>query len=334
MQSDKDYYDELYRSAATQRTDEQTPGRSAARRGMAGARLRGSGRGRGGARPPPTATEKDSALPRVNGYGRQMASSSVSGFDKGGQYPDPTPVLPAKRRRTEMTEMLYGDDFPMKQVSKVPARIADRARSPPLPESQFTAEFSDFEAAGPASFAESDVTVSQAAEGSITQMPETRFYRGEKYTRQQLRGPATAAGLPAFPHHSAPQAPPVVVSALKPAFATSGTVPFISLVCATRCLGPSLRRTRITYGNSRATGSLRASPTPFWNESARLRPSVTYARWPEIVFRHGAATAARSSVTNVKSAYPQRTHELRIIASSGTTVVSMRTLGCEMRRSF
>lgn len=183
-----------------------------------------------------TPAEKDSSLPRVNEYGRQMVSSSVFGLDKGGQYPDPRPLLPAKRRRTEMTEMLYGDDFPMKEVSKVPVQIA--ARLPLPPESQLNTDFSGFDAAGTASSAESEVTDRQTVEGS--HMREMGSTRGEKYTREQLRGPATAAGLPAFPHHTAPQAPPVVVPSLKPVFVASGTVPLIFFVFGIRCSRPSL----------------------------------------------------------------------------------------------
>lgn len=225
MQSDLNYYGDLYRSTANPRAEEPKPERSTARRGTGGARLRGSGRGRGsrGGRMLARATaEGDLKLPRVNEYGRQTASSSASLFDKGGQYPDPTPTVPAKRRRTEMTEMLYGDDFPMNERPKDQDPTASRTRSPNPWESQSGWAFPGLDAADPPSSAQPEVAdIGAAQDSSPTQ--ESGKARRDKYTREQLRGPATAAGLPAFPHHSAPQAPPAVAP-LKPAVTASGPV--------------------------------------------------------------------------------------------------------------
>lgn len=222
MQTDFEYYEALYRRTNNPRNDESAPAGQTRRGGTGGAALRASGRGRGrGPALGRTAVREGVKLPSVNDYGRQTASSAESSYEKGGHYPDPKPP-PSKRGRTGMTEMLYGEDLMSDDEGQELAKRSKRPNSQKLLAASGVPELLErddvdmaFEDTTPTGF-----PIPLQSDPSSSSEPDRRT----KYTQEQLRGPATASGLPAFPHRSAPQETPLISVSTKPSEAASGPV--------------------------------------------------------------------------------------------------------------
>ncbi|VDB96059.1 unnamed protein product [Peniophora sp. CBMAI 1063] len=233
MQRDLEYFRDLHHQTSRPRNAalEKDTSASVSRGGPAG---RGRGRAlkpfRGRGRRGVMLAAEDaheghlSALPPINSYGRQAVSSSMLHADRGFQYADGAPILPAKRRRTGMTDMLYGDDFPSEDESAGPLTRKQSAGSHDAaaqsPASDEDEQFiSGEETLSPYDFSQG-LTFEEERADDIKN-PSSRL---ATYTHEELRGPATAFGLPAFPHRSKPQEANVMPIPNGPPITASGPV--------------------------------------------------------------------------------------------------------------
>lgn len=165
--------------------------------------------------------KEEMPLPSLNAYGRQLGPSTQSLFDKGRQYPAPTPVLPPRRHHTGMTDMLYADDFP-REMDYSNVRRPEKKNN----DSEQFSDVGGVSGAGAADEVWSEEPNFVDAAAAMFDRPSgvQETGHGVPYTQEQLRGPATATGLPTFPHRSVPQERPAEMPSAKTPTSASGPV--------------------------------------------------------------------------------------------------------------